>query len=304
MHLFKSRIAGVVVIMLVGFAAPTVASAQLTQFFCNNLGGNFGEQPNAHYVGDNITLTVDRQSNFNLIFGGTNTSLGQGTSKTVIAGAPGLTTLAASAIGTFGDCTLTTNVFVDLNAQIDSIADPLVTVSTINFNNGSSGGGGGNSYLWNFGDGQTSTQQNPSHVYNDTGTYTVQLSVTDQFGRSDTATQNITITANPNVPGEPTNTREEFIGCGGGGTVQYVFDWNPSGAQPSNVFEFQFTANNSSSNWGYVYSTSEIYKVIPNLVEDFAYKWRVRGCIASGSGCGPYAEETFRSAACGGGFVF
>jgi PKD repeat protein len=38
------------------------------------------------------------------------------------------------------------------------------------------------SWLWNFGDGGTSTGQNPSHLYQDPGLYTVTLSVTDSCG--------------------------------------------------------------------------------------------------------------------------
>ncbi|MEE9151918.1 MAG: PKD domain-containing protein [Thermoplasmata archaeon] len=37
-------------------------------------------------------------------------------------------------------------------------------------------------YLWDFGDGDLSTQQNPSHVYADNGVYTVTLTVTDDDG--------------------------------------------------------------------------------------------------------------------------
>ena len=33
------------------------------------------------------------------------------------------------------------------------------------------------SWLWDFGDGLTSTEQNPSHTYTEVGTYTVSLSV-------------------------------------------------------------------------------------------------------------------------------
>ncbi len=40
----------------------------------------------------------------------------------------------------------------------------------------------GNSFLWNFGDGGTSTQQNPSHTYTDPGTYTVRLTATNECG--------------------------------------------------------------------------------------------------------------------------
>lgn len=35
------------------------------------------------------------------------------------------------------------------------------------------------SWNWNFGDGQTSTQQNPSHIYTSNGDYTVSLTVGD-----------------------------------------------------------------------------------------------------------------------------
>lgn len=43
----------------------------------------------------------------------------------------------------------------------------------------------GDSWLWNFGDGQTSTLQNPPpHVYADTGVYIVTLTVTNQCGVS------------------------------------------------------------------------------------------------------------------------
>jgi PKD repeat protein len=40
------------------------------------------------------------------------------------------------------------------------------------------------SYSWDFGDGATSTEQNPSHMYNARGTYTVKLTVTNQYGTS------------------------------------------------------------------------------------------------------------------------
>lgn len=35
----------------------------------------------------------------------------------------------------------------------------------------------GQSYLWDFGDGQTSTEVNPAHTYGSAGTYTVKLTV-------------------------------------------------------------------------------------------------------------------------------
>ncbi len=44
------------------------------------------------------------------------------------------------------------------------------------------------SYLWNFGDGATSTAQNPSHTYTVKGTYTVSLVITTSTGCTDTLT--------------------------------------------------------------------------------------------------------------------
>lgn len=46
-------------------------------------------------------------------------------------------------------------------------------------NNSSSSNSTITSYLWNFGDGGTSTEQNPSHIYRNSGDYNVRLTVTD-----------------------------------------------------------------------------------------------------------------------------
>ncbi|MBI4647647.1 MAG: PKD domain-containing protein [Bacteroidia bacterium] len=53
-----------------------------------------------------------------------------------------------------------------------------------------------NSWSWDFGDGGTSTIQNPSHVYDSVGTYTVALTATNSYG-SNTNTKNSYITVNP-----------------------------------------------------------------------------------------------------------
>ncbi|RYF79782.1 MAG: PKD domain-containing protein, partial [Chitinophagaceae bacterium] len=54
---------------------------------------------------------------------------------------------------------------------------------TVNFTNTSTGAV---SYLWNFGDGNTSTQQSPSHTFSNYGNYTVTLIATNASGCSDT----------------------------------------------------------------------------------------------------------------------
>jgi gliding motility-associated-like protein len=54
---------------------------------------------------------------------------------------------------------------------------------TVNFTNTSTGGA---SWFWIFGDGGTSTLQNPSHTYNNTGQFNVTLIVTNASGCKDT----------------------------------------------------------------------------------------------------------------------
>ena len=80
--------------------------------------------------------------------------------------------------------------FVQPEAQF--IADkPSVPVgATVKFTDLSTGPP--TSWSWNFGDGQTSAEQNPSHAYTATGTYTVSLTATNPMG-SDTEAKNITV---------------------------------------------------------------------------------------------------------------
>ena len=50
------------------------------------------------------------------------------------------------------------------------------------------------SWAWDFGDGATSDQQNPDHIYTSSGTYQVCLTVTDDLGCSDSTCQSIPVT--------------------------------------------------------------------------------------------------------------
>jgi PKD repeat protein len=59
--------------------------------------------------------------------------------------------------------------------------------------NSSDTDGGIVSWLWNFADGQTSTEQNPEHRYNKFGNYSVTLTVTDDRGLSNSISKNVTI---------------------------------------------------------------------------------------------------------------
>lgn len=61
-------------------------------------------------------------------------------------------------------------------------------------------GGTPASYLWDFGDGTTSTASGPSHTYERPGVYTVGLMVVSSTGEISSATVHAYVTANPETP--------------------------------------------------------------------------------------------------------
>ncbi|MCC6182085.1 MAG: PKD domain-containing protein, partial [Bacteroidia bacterium] len=79
----------------------------------------------------------------------------------------------------------------------------------INFTNTTVGGA---TYTWYFGDGTTSTLENPSHTYSVAGTYTVKLVATGCTANKDSITKNSYIVINP--PSGPTTTGASRCGSG------------------------------------------------------------------------------------------
>jgi subtilisin family serine protease len=55
------------------------------------------------------------------------------------------------------------------------------------------------SYLWDFGDGATSTEENPTHIYGEAGLYKVTLTATNDFG-SDTAEASLSVKGKVFIP--------------------------------------------------------------------------------------------------------
>ncbi len=81
------------------------------------------------------------------------------------------------------------------------------TGNTVTFTNTTTSG---STYSWDFGDGNTSTQTNPSHTYSTAGTYTVVLTATNACGTQQ-STQTISVGSGvPPSAGFMTNTN---VGC-------------------------------------------------------------------------------------------
>jgi PKD repeat protein len=62
-------------------------------------------------------------------------------------------------------------------------------------------------YSWEFGDGATSEANNPSHIYDEAGSFSVTLTVTDDEGETDTASESVRVEGVPagerGIPGFP-----------------------------------------------------------------------------------------------------
>lgn len=82
------------------------------------------------------------------------------------------------------------------------IADVSTGYSPLLVNFTDSSTGNPTSWLWSFGDGTTSTDQNPSHTYTSTGNYTVTLLIGNLSGTAST-TLNITVNANVDFYARP-----------------------------------------------------------------------------------------------------
>jgi len=111
------------------------------------------------------------------------------------------------------------------------------------------------SWAWDFGDGESSTEQDPTHIYMKEGTYTVTLTVKNNFG-SDTV------------------VKKDLITVGGGAAVDFVADKTTVGVGRVVTFTDLSTSNPTTWVWDFgdgttgtgpnpdhVYRTTGVYDV-------------------------------------------
>jgi PKD repeat protein len=96
------------------------------------------------------------------------------------------------------------------------------------------------SYAWDFGDGEHGTGATPQHAYDEAGTYTVKLTVTDDKGAEDTRTATVTVA--------PNQADIAFrAGIGGNANVQTAYAQIPSAVQPGDGMILVLTYNSSDA---------------------------------------------------------
>jgi PKD repeat protein len=139
---------------------------------------------------------------------------------------PGALTASASADRTFGTLPL-----------------------TVAFTGTGSGGTPGYTYNWTFGDGASSTAQNPSHTYTTVGSFPVVFTVTDSASKTATddhlriyVTSSFLITASATPLTGPAPLTVQFSSTQQGGTAPYAYNWTfgdggtSTEATPSHVY--------------------------------------------------------------------
>ncbi|PCH96343.1 MAG: hypothetical protein COB85_03660 [Bacteroidetes bacterium] len=135
------------------------------------------------------------------------------------------------------------------SADSDTGCAPL----TVQYTNNSSYA---SSYLWDFGNGATSTLENPVNVYFNPGTYTVSLTVTSNSGASDTysAVDAVTVITLPEADFNAQNTTS----CLSGNSITFI---NNSNNSSSWIWDFGDGNTSITENPVHSYSNSGSYIV-------------------------------------------
>lgn len=132
---------------------------------------------------------------------------------------PGNYTVTFIGTGSVNGCidTVYSNVFVHPKplASFDSILVEGCQPLPVNFANTSAGAG---SFIWDFGDGNTSILSSPVHIYYNDGSFQVGLVAISTFGCTDTATGNVLVRPKPT---SAFNTDVDSA-CGAPATVSFL----------------------------------------------------------------------------------
>lgn len=194
-------------------------------------------------------------------------------------------------------CTTTVSLqdYIEVNAPVAEFMSPVQAAcppTVVNFVNQSSGGAV--SYLWDFGDGSTSTNSDPSNLYTSAGTYTVTLVATDTAGCTDTIVKPDYII----IPGpvsmftlaSQVNCLQTFVQFTSQSTNAVSWSWNFGDGYTSTLENPAHTYQDTGSYIVSLITTDSLgcssYYVSPNPV--VVYPDPVAdGAITGSSGCAP-----------------
>ena len=166
-------------------ANPTSGNSPLTvSFSCSAVGGNdpitylwdFGDGTTSSNANPSHTYTVTQDTTFSAA------CTAYDSDSDAISGLVNVVVLRGS--------TIPGGLTVGINAVPRSGNSPL----TVQFTSSVSGGTGPYTYSWSFGDGATSSDINPSHIFVNSGNYLTRLTVRDSIGREGINSVSINVT--------------------------------------------------------------------------------------------------------------
>jgi PKD repeat protein len=123
-------------------------------------------------------------------------------------------------------------------------------------------------YSWTFGDGTSSTAQNPSHTYAAGGTYTVKLTVTDNRGATASASKSVTVNQPP--------VANFTFSCNGLTCSFTSTSSDPDGSITAYSWTFGDGTSSTAQNPSYTYAAGGTYTVKLTVTDN-------RGATASAS---------------------
>ncbi len=136
-----------------------------------------------------------------------------------------------------------------------------LTGGQVSFTNTASASGPITNYLWNFGDGNTSTLANPTHTYNTNGAYTACLTIS---GGQNTPSGPFTCTYCDSIVVSNANAQNCYVTYSylmSGNTLSFISTTTGPGTITSYNWDFGNGATSSLPNPTYTYPTSGIYTV-------------------------------------------
>ncbi|HRS58448.1 MAG TPA: PKD domain-containing protein, partial [Bacteroidia bacterium] len=120
--------------------------------------------------------------------------------------------------------------------------------------------------LWNFGDGNTSSSTNGSHIYSNPGNYTIKLIVTTNNGCQDSTTNNITVYPKPVADFyAPNSSIDDTVQFSDSSTIT-------SGSIVGFYYDFDDGTNSTLQNPKHKYLTYDTFYVSQIVVSDYGCK--------------------------------
>ena len=146
------------------------------------------------------------------------------------------------------------------------------------------------SWAWTFGDGTSSTEQSPNHTYENGGTYSVKITVTDDDGLTASRTVPVSTNGSSNL-GPQANMRFD---CSGNGCDFRSISSDEGGSVAAVLWDFGDGATSTATNPSHNYASAGTYGVTLRVTDNNgAQNWQSIPVTVGTSNDAPFASFVF-----------